>query len=147
MIRHRWSIACARAVVDRYTNSLSLEHIIERINIQGPLPTENAIPIELDIMTLWATDEPGDSEIAQSRLTIVAPDGEELGSNEAQVDLTKHVRLRNRVHLSGLPFSGCGQYVIRVDLLRGDTWETVGNIYIDIVQIDPVEQEESQEQA
>ena len=147
MIRHRWSIACARAVVDRYTNSLSLEHIIERINIQGPLPTENAIPIELDIMTLWATDEPGDSEIAQSRLTIVAPDGEELGSNEAQVDLTKHVRLRNRVHLSGLPFSGCGQYVFRVDLLRGDTWETVGNIYIDIVQIDPVEQEESQEQA
>jgi len=76
MIHHRWSIACARAVVDRYTNNISLEHIIEQINIQGPLPTENAIPIELDIMTLWATDEPGDSEIAQSRLTIVAPDGE-----------------------------------------------------------------------
>ena len=147
MIHHRWSIACARAVVDRYTNSLSLEHIIEQINIQGPLPTENAIPIELDIMTLWETDEPGDTEIAQSRLTIVAPNGEELGSNEAQVDLTKHIRLRNRVHLSGLPFSGYGQYVFRVDLQRDDTWETVGNVYIDIAQVDPVEQKGSQGQA
>ena len=146
MIQHRWSIACTQAVVDRYTNNISLEHIIEQINIQGPLPTENAIPIELDIMTLWATDEPGDTEIAQSRLTIVAPNGEELGSNEAQVDLTKHVRLRNRAHLSGLPFAGSGQYVFRVDLLRGNTWETVGNVYMDIVQVPAVEQQGSQEQ-
>ena len=126
MIHHRWSIACARAVVDRYSNNVSLEHIIEQITVQRTMQVEKAIPIELDVMTLWEIDDTSD--------VVVSPDEEELASSELEVNLTKHKRSRNRIHLRGLPFQGFGHYILRVDLKHDDQWKAVGSVHIDVVQ-------------
>ncbi|MFP4393785.1 MAG: hypothetical protein ACLFTI_00860 [Anaerolineales bacterium] len=145
MIHHRWSIACVRAVVDRYTNNVSLEHIIEQITVQGALQDEGAIPIELDVMILWEIDEPKDADVYNSRLVVVGPDKKELASNEMKVNLTKHKRSRNRIHLQGLPFQGFGHYVLRVDLKQENQWEAVGSIHIDVVQRDALSELQSSE--
>ena len=134
MIHHRWSIACARAVVDRHSNNVSLEHIIEQITVQRTMQVKKAIPIELDVMTLWEIDDSSDAATYTSRLVVVSPDKEELASSEMEVNLTKHKRSRNRIHLRGLPFQGFGHYILRVDLKHDDQWKAVGSVHIDVVQ-------------
>ncbi len=49
MITCRWSIACEHAVVDRYTNNVSLLHIIDQITVRVPPEPASPIPISLDV--------------------------------------------------------------------------------------------------
>jgi len=87
MITCRWSIACEHAVVDRYTNNVSLLHIIDQITVRVPPEPASPIPISLDVMTLWERGDAESPESGESRTVIVTPQGEEV-SHTATHELT-----------------------------------------------------------
>lgn len=134
MITCRWSIACEHAVVDRYTNNVSLLHIIDQITVRVPPEPASPIPISLDVMTLWERGDAESPESGESRTVIVTPQGEEVSHTATRVDLTEHQRLRSRLRVLGLPFHGYGKYQFRVDLMQGGEWQAVGAAYVDVVE-------------
>ena len=134
MIEHRWSIACHHAVVDRYTNNVSLLHLIEQITMTGRPEPDGLIPITFDIMTLWERGELDEPETRMSRIVVLNPDGCECELAERSINLTEHQRLRARLTVTGVPFQGFGRYCFRTDIKDGETWLDVGRVCIDVAQ-------------
>ena len=133
MIRCRWTIACHHAVVDTYTNNVSLLQIIDQITVKRLLERGEAIALPFELMTIWERGKEGESEAAVIRFVLESPDGNELGSTEVPVDLTQHQRSRARLMVAGLPFHGYGRYRLRVDLREDGDWVAVGGTDLDIV--------------
>jgi len=134
MTECQWTIVCEHAVVDRFTNNLSLLHVVEQITVGGSPETGELMPIPFDIMTLWERGDLESPEVAQTRTVIVAPNGDEISSTEIPVDLTEYRRLRARLRVVGMPFSGFGRYRLRVDLQDDGDWMVVGGVSLEVRQ-------------
>jgi hypothetical protein len=115
-MRHVWTVVCTNAVIDRYTNSVSLLNVLEQITIQGELPEAAVLPIGVDVLTLWSREVPGTPETSSSRLTFRTSEGEILATHESDVQLTDSERLRARVSFQGLPLKGPGTYYFNVEI-------------------------------
>lgn len=116
MIDHVWTVVCSRAVIDRESNNVSLQNVIEQITIRGEPILDTVVPIPLDVVTLWVrtnTDMPGQ---AHTRLTFLSPSGTVLGSLESEVDLSEYERYRARTHFQALPVTEPGRYIFRIEL-------------------------------
>lgn len=56
MIHHAWTVLCARSLIDRDTNNISLD-VLEQLNVQIPPPLQGAggfvLPARLEVVSLW----------------------------------------------------------------------------------------------
>jgi hypothetical protein len=55
-----WAVLCQNAVIDKYTNNISLFNIIEEIMVSADVPQEESgedfgvgIPVNMELVTLW----------------------------------------------------------------------------------------------
>jgi hypothetical protein len=87
MIDHVWTVLCSRAVVDRDSNNASLENVIERVTIEGQPPSDAALPLPLDVMTLWTRTAPDQPCRGHMRLDCLFPSGKKFGEFTAVVNL------------------------------------------------------------
>jgi hypothetical protein len=138
MIEYQWSIVCEHAVVDRFTNNLSLLHVVDQITVGGSPESGQPMPMPFDIMTLWQRGDVESPEVAQTRTVIVAPNGDEISSTEVHVDLTDNRRLRARLRVVGMPFRGFGRYRLRADVQEDGDWVVVGGVSLEVRQKEPV---------
>lgn len=139
MIDHVWTVVCSRAVIDRESNNVSLQNIIEQINIRGePIP-DRVVAVQLEVVTLWVRADFDVPSQATTRLTVLSPSGNVLGSFESDTDVSEYERFRSRVKFEGLLMPEPGRYAFRMELKnKGESeWHEVATIPLKIVFVSP----------
>jgi len=136
-----WAILCERSVVDGDTNNLSLFNVIEEVIVASTPPQAPPAGESLsegvsepgprylglaagsfELVTLWARSTQEAPERGCGRVRLIFPAGESHLGPEYEVDLTRYLRLRHRMRISGLPIRGEGNYRFVTDG-RGDSGE------------------------
>jgi hypothetical protein len=142
MIDHVWTVPCSSAVVDKYSNNLSIQNVVEQLNIPEGEPAEDTIlPVEFKIVSTWVRADPEVPAQGKGRLGLLTPPGELMAfMQEYPIDLKTSKRNRAIVNLRGFPLRGPGRYVIQVELQVGDggEWTRVAGVPIDIEYV-PIE--------
>jgi hypothetical protein len=143
MPNHVFSVACQSAAVDQFTNTVSLQNVIERLDAttSEPVPISEplqAIPFQFVIVSLWFNDSDTEGAVRQ-RVRVKAPDGK-ITSPGMETTLTVGPRASQRVlgRVLGILFRGNGVYWIEVDAHAKDRWETVARLPIAVeVKVTP----------
>jgi len=141
VIDHVWTVFCSRAVIDKRTNNVSIQNIIEQITIKGEPKSDAAIPIVCEVVTLWARADFDVPAQGRLRLAYLSPSGKVLNSMEREIDLSKSRRYRIQTIFQGLPVEEPGRYTFRVELENEDEWHQVATIPLEVVFEPPEETE------
>jgi hypothetical protein len=147
MIDHVWTVVCSRAVIDRESNNVSLENVLEQLTIStGPKPG-GLLPIRIDVMTLWVRSDFNVPATGTGRVTFVSPSGAESELLEFPINLEEHQRFRSRARYQALPLAESGRYSFRVDLRvdGAEEWQTVSVVPLEVNFAPPVEQQDNGE--
>jgi hypothetical protein len=137
MIDHIWTVLCSRAVIDRDSNNVSLQNVLEQINLPFEPDPEKVFGTEFDIISLWKRADPETPVKGLGLLTITSPTGKEIEKTEIELNLTTHQRLRTRRRFVGFPIAETGQYIFKVKLQKGNKWRNVASIPLDVVVTPP----------
>lgn len=138
MISHAWTVVCEKSIIDKETNNISLD-VLEQLNIQTPPLPDDApgfiLPAPIQIVSLWYLQGVGNGARGRAQTRFLAPNGEQVGKIEFDIDLTQHRRSRTRGFLSGLPIprsqSGWFQFVVELEL--ENKWVEVARVPLEII--------------
>ena len=135
MIRHLWSVICASSAIDKDENKLSLFDVTEQITLLEPITEPGVIPFQLHFVSLWRRADLAHEAKSMARIRLLAPSGEQVGkTQEYTIDLTKFLRLRQRVIFRALPVRSEGTYEFVVEFLgANDEWELATRIPLEVV--------------
>jgi len=139
MLHHVFSAACQSAAVDQFTNSISIQSVVEKLDAVAaePVPITDppqAIPFNFFIVSLWFNG--GDSEgIVKQRFRMAAPDGTTTSAGfEASLTVQPRASQRIVARVPGILFKGNGVYWIKIDVQDGNHWKSVASLPM-IVQV------------
>ncbi len=115
MISHIWTVIARSSIVDSSTNLISLQNILEKIdiNFEGKVEqnTQIVIPIDFEIVTLWAEDNTETKRIYNIKTELVNSDKKTTGEFLQTMVLEPGIRrFRSIIKISGLPVSRSGIY-------------------------------------
>jgi len=117
MIENVWTVVCRQAVVDRETNLLSLQAVLEQVEIFGEPVEGKMLPIQFDVASLWSRAGDNVPSTGIVRIELFSPTGNKLLSSEnIEVNLLETERHRTIVHFRGMPISEAGRHTIIVEL-------------------------------
>lgn len=143
-IKHAWSVLCRRTVIDSESNNVSIFDSFEQLQIKlndeikGAIAEKKnfVIPIDLEVATLWFTDEKGKKQVAQTLLEMVDPKGKVLLKKEIEIVIpTDMYRLRFFSKLKMLPISSSGIYFFNVSLKNSseENYKKVAQVPLEIL--------------
>lgn len=125
MIRHLWTVLCAKSSVDKDTNNVSLFSVIEQVTISGPPLPEGAtglVPMEFELVTLWYNSPETGPQRGHARILFRDSSDNTLTTIEFDTDVTSFRRHRTTARINGLPFREPGTYHFQLQLRpEGDT--------------------------
>ena len=135
MIDHVWTVICSRAVIDRYTNNVSIHDVLEIVTIKDQLEPNTILPLAFEVLTLWARTDFAIPARGKQRLTVYSPSGEKIKEHKFDLDLTGNFRrFRTRASFSGLLISEPGRYVFHVELQdHAEEWHQVAAVPLEVV--------------
>lgn len=145
-MKNVWNILCSNAIIDKASNNVTLANIVEELTIQGEPGDKKSAIIFLDLISLWTRDDPIIPEdINYSKMTLLSPSGNFLGSWELEVNLSKHRNYRRIVKFRELPIPEVGDYKFLVESQSPITkeWEKAGELtlIVNFKQLDSTEEE------
>lgn len=120
-MRHVWSVLCQSSTVDRETNTLSLNQVIEGIEISEIPEEQEGISLQAHLVSLWVRSDIEEGEQGEVRTLIETAGGDIHEGPPAEVDLREHRRFRTRQQLQGLPVDELGIYEFRVQFREDST--------------------------
>ncbi|MDP3726023.1 MAG: hypothetical protein Q8R36_02380 [bacterium] len=139
IIRHIWTVLCKNTLTDKDSNNLSINNVVEQINISKKqnIPTttkerlENLrIPIQLELITLWSRED-SEGRGVDARMQLLDPQGKVLINQQYQLAFEKlKKRLRFRMRMDGIIISISGEYLFVIS-----TKEDGAKNYKDRIQI------------
>jgi hypothetical protein len=134
MIRHIWTVACSRGVVDKASNNVSLQNVLEQLTIIGEPSHDLKLRLELAIVSFWIRSNMEQPAFGRVRVTFVSPSGEDLASIESEINMLDHARSRNIMRAGVLPLPEAGYYNFRVDVQHkdSDTWQQVALVPLEV---------------
>lgn len=143
MITHVWTVLCTHAVVDRDSNNVSIQNVLEQITVDAEPAEGLALPLPHETVTLWIRTDPEVPAAGRMRLRLVGPSGREFASHEQEIDLTDHEGFRSRNRFRVMPLMEEGQHWFRVDLrTEGEqAWQEVAAVPLRLRFRQPVEEE------
>lgn len=118
MIDHVWTVVCSNAAIDIDSKNVSIQNVLEQINVTVEPAPELVINIPYQIVSMWVRSEADMPAKGRSRITLIEPDGNTIVVAEMPIDLTEVERSRQRVYCQGLRVPAAGRYVFRVELLE-----------------------------
>jgi hypothetical protein len=149
MIDHVWTVVCSRAIVDRSSNNVSIQNVLEQFSVRAEPKPDALIAVPFEVMTLWARSDFSVPASGSERLTLYSPSGVKIGERVFALDLMGNVRrYRTRASFNGLPASEPGRYAFRVELQEGDDdeWRAVAAVPLEVIFEQPEpDQGESEE--
>jgi len=135
MAKLNFAVICGRAIIDRATNLLSIIDIVEEFTIKVPAEaSKDASAVYLlqnpmDLVLDFSRSQANAPETLRVRVRAFAPNGNELGGSEIDIDLQSTSRSRGFVKMSGLPISSEGIFTFDVQALEpNDNWLTVTKV-------------------
>lgn len=127
-LRHAWSILCTSSTLDQETNNLSLNNLIEQLNVN--IGKEDAkkksedgsqgymIPVQLEVITRVIKRDPQMNLAFEIKIDLLDPSNKVLASHSpGTIGLkngVKNMRIRSR--LPGFPVTAPGTYTLSVQL-------------------------------
>ena len=140
MIEHVWSVVCSKAVIDRDTNNVSLQTVLEQLKIKGEPKQEGLVPMKFDVMSLWSRSDDNKPCEGRFRLAYVSPSGKVLINSEGEINLLNTERFRSTVHSDGIPLGEGGRYKFKIEVQQeGEMeWSQVASIPL-TVKFSPLE--------
>lgn len=136
MIEHVFTVVCSRAVIDRHSNNMSLQNVLERIEIHEEPKPGGTLPIDLDVASMWTRADPNVPSTGRMRAAFRTPSGVVAqGPFELEIDLSEVVRHRTRGHFASLTVEESGRHAFRIELQQEDSdeWHQVAVIPLDII--------------
>jgi hypothetical protein len=134
MARHVWTVLCAGSTIDRNTNVVSLFNVVEQITLPD-LPEEWPVklPINFQVVSLWARSDFEQSEQPEARLVIEAQNQAPEELEPYEINLANgFVRFRHFSNFAGFSISGLGNIWFVVQQKRGEQWEEVARVPLQI---------------
>ena len=121
MVNHIWTVLARSSVVDSTTNLISLQNILEKIDvdIQGTLPKDAnlVVPIDFEIVSLWSDDEIDKRREYNVKIELINTEKKTGGQFEQTMILEKNIRrFRSILKVSGLPITKSGIYYFRISV-------------------------------
>jgi hypothetical protein len=135
MIRHVWSVLCTKSSIDSQTNNVSLFEVIEQIELRfvGSSELPKGAPIDLELVTLWARENPSTPAEGEMRLRLLSPTGKDLAAFTAKIDLKKAGRNRHQARMHGILLDGSGWYEWEVSCRVGEgKWTRVASVPLEV---------------
>lgn len=133
MAKHQWSVICNKALVDRFTNNLSIVDVVEEVNftIQRTSKAEEAtlpvVSVDFTVVSLWHRSEFATAEEGKARIRLLSPSGKPLAQDsELAIELTgDKLRTRNILNCRGVPLRESGEHRVQVQQLqKNGRWKT-----------------------
>lgn len=125
MPRLDWSILCRRALIDKFTNYLTIVDVMNEASLDkiGETPSgEQGILLNCQLVSLWTRNIPSESEKFWQVVTMTTPDGETPDYQiRLEGDLENHQRTRLVVRLSTVKYGGPGTYYFNVRCAETET--------------------------
>ena len=125
-MKNIWSVLCQNAIIDKDTNNVSLLNVVEEVHIPTEPPPESIVGTSkasmspsFELVTLWRRSDPEVPEKGSARVRVVLPGKKVHILATFEVDLTKFLRVRNRLHIYGIPRGGEGIYKFVVERKQG----------------------------
>jgi hypothetical protein len=146
MVKHLWTVLCQQALLDRFTNNVSIIGVIEKLDIRlelpdpavelpDPLPTPT---FSFTVLSLWRhmVDEPTATFV---RVSCALPTGKDFAvSPEISFEIpAAQSHGRTIMRFNGLPFSEEGDYKIKVQQKNGDRWKTEHTTALTVRKLSP----------
>ncbi len=124
MLKHIWSLLCAKSIIDSETNNLSVFDVFEQLSIninvadQGSLPAGQInIPVQYEVTSLWLREDKDEEFKGELQIEVINPDSKSGKTFEQPILLPAGTRrLRTRVKITGLVVSEAGDYLFKVKI-------------------------------
>jgi len=135
MIDHIWTVLCLRAVIDVDSQNVSIQNVLEQLNLTVESGSDLVIGISYEIVSFWVRSEVETPVRGRSRITLVDPGGNTTPVAEMPIDLTAVERARHRIYCQGLRVTAPGRYIFRVELLEDGQreWRSVASVPLRVV--------------
>ncbi len=148
MIDHVWTVVCSDAVIDQFSNNVSLHNVIEQVNVRREPEPGRRLSDPIHIMTLWVRRNLKEPSRGRARLAFVSPSGVVGDPIEYPVDLSENHRNRMRITMRGLPIEEPGRHAFRVELQNEDEaeWHEVAAIPLEVNFVPPEASEQAEDQ-
>lgn len=144
-IKHIWSVLCDSSVVDRETNNISLQKILEKLDVgigtkpgaPQELPEKINIPFNFEIVTLWAREDFEDKKERKVDVKIetIDPKGHKLAEINNGFTMTSEFRrMRGRTKSANILLTSPGRYLFRIsgrEVPNGD-YEMVSELPLEV---------------
>ena len=138
-MRHVWTVICSRAVVDRESNNVTLQNVLESIKISATPKEDGVLPLSMSVVSFWVRSEQHEERTGTFNLSFVSPSGKTLGEVDGDIDLSANERLRTIIQLQSLalPESGIYHFILRSKSKGAKRARRVAYIPLD-VQFGPI---------
>ena len=138
MIKHIWSLLCQESVINEDDKSLSINKIIEGVNIGVKVSKNNKIgekiniPIKYEIVSLFTREKKRkEEEKADVILKLLSPRNEELSMTEKEIVIGSNSKsLRFRIKASGIVVKESGTYHFSINIKNKNEKE-----FVEVIQI------------
>lgn len=126
MIKHAWTVLCKKSLIDKDTNNLSINDILERlqVNLKQDVVGKKSIiniPIEYEVVSFLYRDAKGKEEDVYLRIDLRDPANVRLKKIDVSIRLKpEHLRMRTRSKIKGLALKDSGIYTFRVSIKQGN---------------------------
>jgi hypothetical protein len=142
MIHHVWTAICHESSIDRDTNNITLYRVFMYLGVTMPRPPEDPqakgvmVASNFHVVTCWgrpATNAGDEAVSGKARMVFIDPDGEELLSQEYDVNLMESRQHHQRAGIKHLPLTRTGRYGFRIDVsTQAGAWEPVADAPLDV---------------
>jgi hypothetical protein len=121
MVRHIWSVVCQSSTIDQDDNSLSINNVLDTINIRldegKQKSTKFVIPLNFEVVSLLSNVKSEQETRVEIKVVILNPNMDKLGDFTTPIIIPSgKKRMRSRIKMSGLPIKGQGDYVVLVSI-------------------------------
>ncbi|MEX2054533.1 MAG: hypothetical protein WD883_03280 [Candidatus Colwellbacteria bacterium] len=141
-INNNWNILCEKSVIDADSNNLSLNNIVEEIQIEIPKDKLSAaeevkrVLFKCELITHWSREKETSKDIPFGlKIEELGPENNTLNSMEHEAVFPKGKRrLRHRIKMDGFLVKEPGKYAFKISAREGksDTYSLIGEVPIDV---------------
>jgi hypothetical protein len=130
MMQHVWSVFCESSSIDEDKNAISLFNALETISVNGNPGETIMLPIDTEIVSLWARGDDGLPCKGKVEIWYRDPVWVSTLVYVNEIDLSESEFQGTRIRSKGIQVSTAGRYIIEVQLQNEgeDRWQTVARL-------------------
>lgn len=137
MPRLMYAVFAERVVIDRVTNHIFVQNVLEQITVPHP-PEDVLVNVRkrkraigargrMTLLVHWRREDLQKPEgRLETKVELIGPNKKVLAKATQDLDLRTHGFVRNLVEFETLPIVGQGTYSARISVRLGGVWKRVG---------------------